>query len=324
MNSSVIQPLSSESPASTASTRSQIHLVGGRKGGVGKTFLSRHLAEYLTQKQQQFSLVEADITIRDVGRVYGGFEGGKITDAVTISLSDDPRKYSEPDAIFQQAIEKHCVLVNLPAETNDALARWMRSVDLLRLCQEQNIDLYHWFVTDGCYASIRLLAESIEMLDGRLPHIIIRNEGRLNSKSFDYLDDEPLYQKIVGSSENEIARSPNLVCLRDFPVLGSAEQFFLDKHNLTYDAGVEAFMAERKLIEAQRVKTFAEQAMEVITQIFTVDLPAFHAEAKSSAEGKPSAMAEVKPSQYRRSKEKGESVATPSTQVAETDSSTSG
>jgi hypothetical protein len=314
MNSSVAQPASSESPASTASVRSQIHLAGGRKGGVGKTFLSRHLAEYLTQKQQQFSLVEADITIGDVGRVYGGFEGGKTTDAVTISLSDDPRKYSEPDVIFQQAIEKHCVLVNLPAETNDALARWMRSVDLLRLCQEQNIDLYHWFVTDGCYASIRLLAESIEMLDGRLPHIVIRNEGRLNSKSFAYLDDEPLYQEIIGRPR------PNLVCLRDFPVLGSAEQFFLDKHNLTYEAGVEALMAERKLIEAQRVKTFAEQAMEVITQIFTVDLPAWNAEPPATTE---KSTKETKSSQYRRSREKGEAVATLPAQVTETDSSIS-
>jgi hypothetical protein len=305
MNPPVAQFVSQETSASNTFTRSQIHLVGGRKGGVGKTFLSRHLAEYLTHKQQQFSLVEADITIGDVGRVYGGFEGGKITDAVTISLSDDPRKYSEPDVIFQQAVEKQCVLVNLPAETNDALARWMRSVNLLQLCQEQNIDLYHWFVTDGCYASIRLLAESIEMLDGRLPHIIIRNEGRLNSKSFAYLDREPLYQTIISN--------PNLVCLRDFPVLGSEEQFFLDKHNLTYEAGVEAFMTDLKWIEAQRVKTFAEQAMEVITQIFTTDLPTFRAnQLKAGTESEPT-------SKRRRPRDKGEAIANPSTQESESE-----
>ncbi|MBD1853421.1 hypothetical protein H6F87_26265 [Cyanobacteria bacterium FACHB-502] len=317
MNPPVAQPVPSEAPASTISVPSQIHLVGGRKGGVGKTFLSRHLAEYLTQKQQQFSLVEADITIGDVGRVYGGFEGGKITDAVTISLSDDPRKYSEPDVIFQQAVEKQCVLVNLPAETNSALARWMHSVNLVQLCQDQNIDLYHWFVTDGCYASIRLLAESIEMLDGKLPHIVVRNEGRLNSKSFAYLEREPLYQKISGNPELKIDAAANLVCIRDFPVLGSEEQFYLDKHNLTYEAGVEAFMTERRWIEAQRVKTFAERATEVINQIFTLDLPAFHAkQLEASTANKLSTGAK------RKSKEKGESVAIPPTPGAEPESPT--
>jgi RecA/RadA recombinase len=255
--------------AADPALRSQIHLVGGRKGGVGKTFLSRHLAEYLTIQQRQFSLIEADITIGDVGRVYGGFESGKTTAAVTIALSDDPKKYSEPDIIFQQAIEKRCVLVNLPAETNDALARWMESVDLMQLCQEQKINLYHWFVTDGCYASIRLLAESIENLKSELPHIVIRNEGRLNGMNFDYLAEEPLYQKILSS--------PNLVCLHDFPVLGSAEQFYLDKHNLTYEAGVEAARGEMGLIPAQRIKTFAERVYAVIDQVFAVDLPAFEA-----------------------------------------------
>lgn len=248
-------------------TASRIHLVGGRKGGVGKTFLSRHLAEHLTNQKQEFSLVEADIVIGDVGKVYGGYAKGKLTSAHTISLSDDPKKYSEPDIIFEQAVEKKCVLVNLPAETNDALARWMTSVNLLELCNTANIRVYHWFVTDGCYSSIRLLAESLKMLDGQLPHILIRNEGRLNGPSFDYLEREEMYQ--------EIMKAANLISVHDFPVLGSAEQFYLDKKELTYRDGVDTAREGLGLISAQRIKTFAEQSSIVLEQIFNVDLPEF-------------------------------------------------
>jgi hypothetical protein len=258
-------------------TASRIHLVGGRKGGVGKTFLSRHLAEHLTNQKQEFSLVEADIVIGDVGKVYGGYAKGKPTSAHTISLSDDPKKYSEPDIIFEQAVEKKCVLVNLPAETNDALARWMTSVNLLELCNTANIRVYHWFVTDGCYSSIRLLAESLKMLDGQLPHILIRNEGRLNGPSFDYLETEEMYQEIV--------KAANLISVHDFPVLGSAEQFYLDKKELTYRDGVDTAREGLGLISAQRIKTFAEQSSSVLEQIFNVDLPEFETLYPVESEG---------------------------------------
>lgn len=247
--------------------RSEIGFVGGRKGGVGKTFLARHLAEYRTQRQQDFSLIEADVTIGDVGTVYGGYDQGATTSALNLSLSDDPKKYGEPDIIFKQVLEKKQVLVNLPAETNNALSRWIKTVNLLQLCEDRNIQIYYWFVTDGCYSSIRLLAESLKDLDGKLPHIVIRNQGRLNGMDFSYLDEEPLYQEILAA--------PNLVCVYDFPVLGSAEQFYLDKHKLTYQAGVIQAEKDLGVIQAQRVKTFVEDSSAVLDNVFSIDIPKF-------------------------------------------------
>lgn len=278
---------------------SQIYLVGGRKGGVGKTFLSRHLAEYLTQKQKPFTLIEADVTIADVGTIYGGFEEGKVTSAINLRLSDDPKRYNAPDVIFQQALKKQYVLVNLPAETNDALARWMQNINLIGLCEDGNIQIFHWFVTDGCYASIRLLLESLKLLDSRLPHIIIRNEGRLNGVDFSYLDEEPLYQEILTAN--------NCVCIRDFPVLGSAEQFYLDKHQLTYEAGVMNAKENLGLIQAQRIKTFAEQSFAVLDEISLVDIPAFEkkfypARKTKNSLSDSSASSRVEPNSNRRSK----------------------
>ena len=248
----------------------EIHLVGGRKGGVGKTFLSKHLSEYFTTKQLDFALIEADATIGDVGGVYGGFEKGASTEAVTLQLSDDPKRFSDPDIILRLVAEKPRVLVNLPAETNDALARWMRQSGLIDLCQSHSIGLYHWFVTDGCYASIRLLAESLKQQDGKLPHIVIRNEGRLNGADFTYLNEDPLYQEILAA--------PNLVCVRDLPVLGSAEQYYLDRNNLTYQEGwqrVEAELGWNGKLPAQRIKTFATDTITLLDRIFVQDIPAF-------------------------------------------------
>lgn len=264
---SATAPKPVDQPQPTPQSKSQIHLVGGRKGGVGKTFLSRLLAEYLTRKKQQFALIEADVTIGDVGTVYGGFDKGKSTKALDLSLSDDPRRYNEPDIIFREALEKQCVLVNLPAETNDALSSWMSAVNLVGLCKENNIDLWHWYVTDGCYASIRLLADSLKILDGQLPHIIIRNEGRLNGLDFSYLEKNPIYK--------DIQKSKNVVGIYDFPVLGNAEQFYLDEQQLTYEQGVQNAIKDLGIIQAQRIKTFTEGVIAVLDEIFNVALPTF-------------------------------------------------
>jgi MinD superfamily P-loop ATPase len=43
-----------------------IHLIGGEKGGVGKTFVSRCLVQYFLLKKWDFDLIEADAAIGDV------------------------------------------------------------------------------------------------------------------------------------------------------------------------------------------------------------------------------------------------------------------
>lgn len=222
-----------------------IHLIGGEKGGVGKTFTSRALAQYFTGKDSTFVLVEADSQINDVGRIYEH----QAAELHTISLSDDPSRATEPDAIFNAATQAP-VIVNLPSNTQSVLQRWMERVELLDFMQEHYGGQYivQWFVTDGCHESIRQLDASISAFDNRIPHIVVLNEGRLNGSDFDYLSEDILYQ--------QIKQKPNLVTEILFPPLENAIQYQIDKNEWTLEDAVEQIAEDQGILSKQRVVTF--------------------------------------------------------------------
>jgi hypothetical protein len=227
-----------------------IHLIGGEKGGVGKTFVSRCLLAYFTLQDWDFDLIEADNSTGDVASIH--------PPATHITLSDHPQRYAEPDVIFSKAIEKP-VIVNLPSNTQGVLNRWIKQVNLLTLSQQHDISLLYWFVTDGCYASIRLLQESLADLHYQIPHLLIRNRGRLNGIDFSYLEQDAVYQKAL--------TAPNLVNVFDFPVLGSAEQYFVDRHHLNLIEAQVKIAEDRGVIAAQRIKTFFDEVIDLLGNV---------------------------------------------------------
>ena len=243
--------------ATPARKLNRIHLVGGEKGGVGKTFISRALCQYLSTLNKQYALVEADSQIDDVGRVYKS----QAAESSMITLSDDPTLESEPDIIFSLA-EKHPVLVNLPSNTLDVLENWMSKVSLLQLMQQEYGGNYliKWFVSDGCYESIRQLERSIAQFNHAIPHIVVLNEGRLNGRDFGYLKDAETYQSI--------RKAPNFVAEVQFPAMESAVQYFIDAHELTLEQAMGEIQGELGILAKQRVKTFIDTLSDCFEQAF--------------------------------------------------------
>ncbi|MEM9008499.1 MAG: hypothetical protein AAGE59_33940 [Cyanobacteria bacterium P01_F01_bin.86] len=234
-----------------------IHLVGGEKGGVGKTFISRALCQYLSTLHKQYALVEADSQIDDVGRIYKS----QAAKTATITLSDDPTLESEPDIIFNLA-ENYPVLVNLPSNTLDVLENWMSKVSLLQLMQQEYGGNYlvKWFVSDGCYESIRQLERSIDQFDNAIPHIVVLNAGRLNGRDFGYLKNTETYQSIC--------KAPNFVAEVQFPAMESAVQYFIDAHELTLEQAMGEVQGELGILAKQRVKTFMDTLGASFEQAF--------------------------------------------------------
>lgn len=228
----------------------RIHLIGGEKGGVGKTFVCRSLVQYFLLKDWEFHLIDADTKIGDVSSVY--------KDAMTMTLSDDPNRYAEPDILFNKALEKP-VIVNLPSNTMDVLNRWLRQTSFLSFSAQYQVSLLYWFVTDGCYSSIQVLQKSLTDFDNGIPHLLIRNHGRLNGADFSYLDRDNLYQ--------EIMTEPNLTQVLEFPKLGSEEQFFIDRSSLNLREAQLRAMEQGQIIPAQRIKTFIDQLIAVFDQV---------------------------------------------------------
>lgn len=112
-----------------------------------------------------------------------------------------------------------------------------------------------WFVTDGGFDSLNLMAKSLEYFDGRARHIIVRNWGRNDFEDWD---------EIIAEKENVKLKKlldeyqPTII---DFPkFIGTAERNRLDAQSLTFAQARD----DKRLgaISRQRIKKFLQRANE--------------------------------------------------------------
>ncbi|MEM9215679.1 MAG: hypothetical protein AAGD25_15230 [Cyanobacteria bacterium P01_F01_bin.150] len=165
---------------------SQVIFVGGIKGGVGKSLVSRAFVDYMIEKAYPYFLVDADSEIRDVQKYY--------PDARVLTFSDDPKRMLEPDWIIAQAKQSpgHTLIVNLPGNAYEPLKEWLKiqigqalppvndgSSQCAESLRARNglPQFVHLFVTDGSWSSIQMFRESIRDLGDCLPHVLVRNNG---------------------------------------------------------------------------------------------------------------------------------------------------
>lgn len=257
-----------------------IYIVGGQKGGVGKTATCQSLCQYLIDAEgrgkDSFALIEADASIDDVGRMYRNE-----VETETITISDDPAKRSNPDVIYKTAVkDEKDVVVNLPSNIIDVLEAWMRDLGLIENLQkrfEGRVRLLKIFVSDGCYESIRQLKKSVSMLDNAIPHVVILNEGRVSAADFSYLDEEDLYQAIL--------KAPNLVGVFNFPAMEPGTRYYIDKSGLGVRGAWEQSENKSEFLVAQRIQNFMAQTEEVFQAVDKAAADWFSKQAEWAVDG---------------------------------------
>src|SRR5918911_1991916 len=117
-----------------------IHFIGGEKGGVGKSLMARVLAQYLIDKNQPFLGFDTDRSHGALMRFYAGYASPVLVD-----------RYESLDAIMEAAADQpeRRILVDLAAQTNDPLVRWMDESGVLNLADEMGMKLTYWHVMDS-------------------------------------------------------------------------------------------------------------------------------------------------------------------------------
>ena len=101
-------------PPATDAAVSRIHLIGGEKGGVGKSVIARLLAQYFIDHNQAFTGFDTDRSHGALMRFYKDYASPVLVD-----------RFEALDAIVESAIEHpgQRVLVDLAAQTHDPLVR---------------------------------------------------------------------------------------------------------------------------------------------------------------------------------------------------------
>ena len=146
-----------------------IHFIGGEKGGVGKSLVSRVLAQYLIDKEIPFLGFDTDRSHGALMRFYAGYASPVLAD-----------RYEALDAIVEAAAEQpeRRILVDLAAQTHDPLVQWMDDSGVLNLADEMNISVTYWHVMDSGKDSVDLLKKLLDRFGPGLRYVLVRNQIR--------------------------------------------------------------------------------------------------------------------------------------------------
>jgi hypothetical protein len=147
----------------------QIHLIGGEKGGVGKSLVARLVAQYFIDHSIPFLGFDSDRSHGALLRFYAGFASPVVVD-----------QYDSLDAIVEAATEQpeRRILVDLAAQTQQSLTNWMDESQLLGLAPELGLHIRYWHVMDSGKDSVDLLQRQLDRYEQRLSYVIVQNQLR--------------------------------------------------------------------------------------------------------------------------------------------------
>lgn len=148
-----------------------IHLVGGEKGGVGKSLVSRVLAQYLIDRGLPFIGFDTDRSHGALMRFYPAHASPALVN-----------HYEALDRIVEAAVDEpgRRILVDLAAQTFDPLIRWMDDSGVVNLADEMDIRLHYWHVMDSGKDSVDLLKRLLDRFGTGLSYVLVRNQVRGN------------------------------------------------------------------------------------------------------------------------------------------------
>jgi hypothetical protein len=213
---------------------SQIHFIGGEKGGVGKSVMARLLAQYWIDRGAAFAGVDSDLSHGALIRHYSDF-----SQPVDLTATDSA------DQILDRALAaERRVLVDLPAQSARSLEAWLFGANVLGLARELGTPITFWHVSDGGHASVGQIERALDRYGTQAAHIVVRNHAR--SKDFSQLDGSAASAKLQSLSGRVL----------DLPELDANAMFKIDASGLSFWAAAHSAEGEAALkpLERERVK----------------------------------------------------------------------
>ena len=158
-----------EVPTLETAATSKIHLIGGEKGGVGKSMIARLLAQYFIDHDLDFVGFDTDRSHGSLLRFYADYASPALVD-----------RYEALDRIVEAAVEKpgRRVLVDLAAQTQEPLVKWMDESGVLDMADLSGIALHYWHVMDAGRDSVDLLRKLLDRFGQRVHYVLVKNQLR--------------------------------------------------------------------------------------------------------------------------------------------------
>ena len=225
---------------------STIHLIGGEKGGVGKSVVARVLAQYMIDNEIPFIGFDTDRSHGSLLRFYTDYASPTVIDS-----------YQSLDAIMETASENpgQRILVDLAAQTHHPLAKWIDESGVLELAEELGISITYWNVMDSGKDCVDLLDKLLDQYGSRLNYILVQNQLR---------DDNFSLLEFSGVKDRALDLNAKVITLKRLhaPVMtkidGNSSSFWAAKNKDTENLNALG------LLERQRVKMWLRHAYDQI------------------------------------------------------------
>lgn len=212
---------------------STVHLVGGEKGGVGKSVVARTLAQLFVDRAWPFAAIDADTSHGALLRYYSEYAQGA-----------DLESFASADQILDRALgADRRVLVDLPAQSSRALKRWIDAGDVLGFSKEMGVRLVLWHVTDGGFDSVNELQRLLDTFGDQLRVVVTKNFGR--SSEFTQLAESQALQTVLANGGKVV----------DFPALDSGTMYKIDRFGSSFWAAGHQSEGEWALSAMERRRT---------------------------------------------------------------------
>lgn len=226
-----------------------LHIIGGEKGGVGKSVVARLLAQYFIDHDTAFKVYDADLSHGAMLRYYADF-----SEQVDIS------RFDNADRIVETIIESaETALLDLAAQSSRALYRWISETGLLEIADELGLKITLWHVMDDGKDAVKLLDELFELYGKQVDYVIVKNYGRGND--FKHLKHTALTEKIHSLDATTI----------DLPALHQPTMHKIDHISASFWAAANntdtAAGPTLGLLERQRVRIWLKKAYDQFNQI---------------------------------------------------------
>jgi hypothetical protein len=221
----------------------QIHLIGGEKGGVGKSMVSRLLAQYFIDHSLAFTGFDADRSHGALLRFYAQFASAVLVD-----------QYASLDAIVEAATSQpeRRILVDLAAQTSEPLMRWMDESQLLSVAAELNLHIRYWHVMDSGRDSVELLRQLFDRYQSRLNYVVVHNQ--LRGGDFQIFNESGLAERA------QAYNAPVISIPRMLKIDAASSSFWAATQDNDRSSGLT-------LLERQRVKGWLQTAYQAITVV---------------------------------------------------------
>jgi hypothetical protein len=224
-----------------------IHFIGGEKGGVGKSLVARILAQYLIDHERPFLGFDTDRSHGALMRFYAGYASPIVVD-----------RYESLDAIIEAAAADpdRSILVDLAAQTQDALTQWVDDSGLLELSSELGLGLTYWHVMDSGRDSVDLLKKLLDRFWSRLNYVLVQNHIR--SDNFELLD-------ASGEKQRALELHARIIEIKR---LHEAAMRKIDSHSSSFWSATQNTDAHALgILERQRVKMWLKGAYSEIDRL---------------------------------------------------------